>query len=80
MQSMLKMKMTFDLQSKMEVIVACFIWVTFALFFSNSRFELQVFHCWHIWDDRVSYSAILVNVLIDTRENDEKVSPRMVPL
>jgi len=28
--------MTFDLQSKMEVIEACFILVTFALFFSNA--------------------------------------------
>jgi len=44
MQSMLKMKMTFDLQSKMEVIEACFILVTFALFFSNA-FSLFPFNC-----------------------------------
>jgi hypothetical protein len=39
--------MTFDLQSKMEVIEACFILVTFALFFSNSGIydaEPLIFH------------------------------------
>jgi hypothetical protein len=40
---MLKMKMTFDLQSKMEVIEACFILVTFALFFSNAFYLFPQF-------------------------------------
>jgi len=50
---MLKMKMTFDLQSKMEVIEACFILVTFALFFSNAfslfpKFPLRTYSPWKI--------------------------------